>query len=271
MRPILFGVFACALIFASSTLAQIQSLTPPDPIPAPVRDVQAVVAVQNAINALGGTALIAQQQSWIVQGSVTGGPGGPTQSGAFAWEAAGSEYRFAGSNSTGKSLFVTGHGNPIQITGAESHAVPPQIARAMFVPALVGPILLQKLQNQSYSIRYGGMGTIGTRPVVIVSTAAETTYPENVVTPQTWYFDASTTLPARVEFRSPVPKYLWNYVTERLDFSDFRPIAGTVFPFLISFSVDGNEDALQTFSLNTISVNANIALSDFDAPSGGAL
>ena len=270
MRSLRVVVLVVAGLFLGlPVLAQVPQFGPPSPIAAPVRDGQAVAAVQNAINALGGAALIGQQQSWVVVGSVTDNSGAAALSGTFTWEAAGSEYRFAGSTPAGQTLFVTGHGNPAQISAGKSQAVPQHTARAMFVPALVGPILLQELQNQSYSIRYGGTGSIGAESVVLVTTAAETTYPDNVITPQTWYFDSSTGLPVQVDFRSPAPTYPASHVNERLDFSDFRVIAGAAFPFQISLSVQG--EVLQTFSISTISVNASIAASDFDVPSGGAL
>lgn len=271
MRFVRIAVFICLVFAAISASAQVPQLSPPAPMDSPVRDPQAVATVQGAISALGGGALIGQQQSWAVQGTVTGGAGGPTQTGTFTWEAAGAEYRFAGSNSAGKSLFVTGHGKPSQISSGKSQALPQHMARAMFVPALVGPVLLQELQNQSYSIRYGGTDTIGNQSVVLVMTAAETTYPDNVVTPQTWYFDTSTGLPVRVDFRSPAPKYAPAYVTERFDYSDFRAVGGAIFPFQMSLSINSSGEVLQTFSVKSISVNASVASSDFDAPAGGAL
>jgi hypothetical protein len=269
MRFARLGLFVCVLFLALPTFAQVPLLGPPPPIDSPVRDAQAVAAVQNAVNALGGAAVIGQARSCVVQGNVTGSPGALTPSGSFRWEAAGAEYRFEGSASAGNNLFVTGHGNPAQSSAGKSQAISPYVARAMFVPALVGPVLLQELQNQSYSIRFSGTDTIGTESVLIITTAAETTYPDNVITPQSWYFDASTGLPVRVDFRSPAPRYPASYVNERFDYSDFRVIAGTIFPFQISLSINGQP--VQTFGINTISVNASVPPSDFDAPSGGAL
>lgn len=266
MRFARIGALICLVLFAITVSAQVLPLGPPPPLAAPVRDAQAVAVVQNAINALGG-ALIGQQQTWLVQGSVTGSPNAPAPGGTFTWTAAGAEYRFEGATSSGNSLFATGHGNPTQSTSGSSRNVSSYVSRAMFVPALVGPVLLQELQSQSYSVRFGGKNTIGSEPVLIVTTAAETTYPDNVITPQTWYFDASSGLPVRVDFRSPIPKYPAGYVTERFDYSDFRAIAGTMFPFQIGLSIEGQ--SLQTFSVKTILVNASVAPSMFDAPAGG--
>jgi hypothetical protein len=263
------AMFVCSLIIASPAFAQVPVLTPPPPLDAAVRDPQAVLTVQNAINALGGANLIGLGQTWVMRGNVSSSQGASMPSGTFVWEAAGLEYRLTDSTTSGQDLFVTGHGNPTQSSTGSSHKVSPYVARAMFVPALVGPILLQALQNQSYSIRFGGTDTIGSKSVLVVTTAAETTYPENVITPQTWYFDSSTGMPVRVDFRSPAPEYPANYVNERFDYSDYRVIAGEVFPFQISFSVNGQ--SFQTFQVNTISANANVSSSDFDAQSGGAL
>jgi hypothetical protein len=269
MRFTRIGTFFCFVFFALSVSAQVPQLGPPPPIATPVRDAQAVAAVQNAINALGGAALISQEQSWLIQGNKISASGAPAPSGSFTWEAAGSEYRFEDSTPAGKDLFVTGHGNPTQISASKSQAISPYMAQAMFVPALVGPVLLQEFQNQSYSIRYGGTGSIGTASVLIVTTAAETTYPDNVITPQTWYFDSSTGLPIRVEFRSPAPRHPASYANERFDYSDLRVNGGAVFPFQINLSIEGQP--LETFYVSTISVNANVPSSDFDAPSGGVL
>jgi hypothetical protein len=269
MRSARIGAFLCFLFSALSVTAQVPQLGPPPPLTAPVRDAQAVAAVQNAINALGGASLIGQQKSWEVQGNVSSSPGTDIPGGTFAWKAAGSEYRFEDSTSSGQDLFVTGHGNPTQSNSGTSHEVSPYVARAMFVPALIGTVLLQELLNQNYSIRFGGADTIESQSVLIVTTVAETAYPDNVITPQTWYFDTSTGLPIRVDFRSPAPNYPASYVNERFDFSDFRVIAGTIFPFQISLSINGQP--VQKFGINTISVNASVPSSDFDAPSGGAL
>lgn len=267
MRTAHFGVLFCVLVFASPGSAQVPVLSPPSPITTAVRDQQAVTAVQNAISALGGASLIGLQQSWVAQGSVTGNSAASALSGTFTWEAAGSEYRFAGSSSSGQSLFVTGHGNPTQVSAGKSQAVSPYMAQAMFVPTLVGPVLLQELQNQAYSIRYSGTDTIGSESVVKVTTAAETKYPDNVITPQTWYFDVTTGLPIRVDFRSPAPKNPASYVGERFDYSNFRAIAGVVFPLQVDVTIAGQLQ--RTFVVNTVSVNASIASSDFDPPGGG--
>jgi hypothetical protein len=185
------------------------------------------------------------------------------------WKTAGTEYRLEGSTPSGKDILVTGHGNPAQSGVNNFHKISPYMTRAMFVPALAGSILRQELEDQNYSIRYDGTGNIGSASVLIVTTGAETKYPDNVVTPQVWYFDSATGYPLRVEFRSPDSRRPANFLPVAYDLSDFRMVAGVMYPFQVAFSINGQP--VQAFSITSIQVNAIVSPSDFDAPSGGAL
>jgi hypothetical protein len=269
MRSARFGLLLSILLVTIPVCAQVPLLGPPPPIAAPVRDAQAITVVQNAISALGGSSLIGQAQSWLVQGNMTSAPEAPIQSGSFVWKAAGTEFRFEVTTPTGSYVFVTGHGNPARTTNGTTIQLAAHIARAMFVPALLRPVLLRELQDPNFSIRYSGVGNTAGASVVMVTTAAETTYPDNVVTPQVWYIDSSTGLPVRVEFRAPDGRRPGNFLPVALDFSRFSAVSGVLYPMNVIYSVNGNP--VQMFTVNSIQINSNVSSGDFDGPAGGAL
>jgi len=270
MRSVRFSLLLNIVVFFSIKVsAQVPNLSPLPPLDKSVRDVEAVGIVEKTIAVMGGAALVGQVQSSIVQGDMTGASDTSMKSGSFVWKASGKEFRFEGSSASGMDIFVTGRGKPGQTGNGTTKKIEVHKAMAMFVPALIGSVLFQELQEPKYSIRYSGSGAIAGTPVVIVTTAVETRYPDNVVTPQVWYIDNSTGLPVRVEFRSPGVRRPANFTPVALDFSDYRAISGTLYPLHLVYSMNGK--ILQTFSINSIQVNVDISSSDFDGPTGGIL
>src|SRR5450432_1818138 len=106
--------FRCGLCVilgsAIGTFAQAQSAAPS------VRDEQAVVAIQQAVVALGGPKASANIQNVLAQGSIAPAPGSAVPAGNFSFEdqinAQGHEFKDSFRSPGLNQDFVSGHGSP---------------------------------------------------------------------------------------------------------------------------------------------------------------
>jgi hypothetical protein len=276
MHSARFGLLVSVLLLNIPVWAQVSQPTPPSPalsiqppgwvysppdlLTAAVRDPQALTVVQTAITAMGGPA-IAAIQDCTVQAQSDAVPGTPTTSGTMTWKMAGSEFRIDAPTSTGTASVMTGHGKPGMINGAAT-ALQSYVTQAMFVPVAIAPVLAQELANPKMSVRFKDNETLGTVSVAVVTTALETDYPDNVVTPQTWYFDTSTGLPVRIEFRAPDIHQPTNFIPTAVDLSNFQLVSGVAYPFKVVSSVDSQTQVV--FIVQSVVVNSGIAPSTFD-------
>jgi hypothetical protein len=235
---------------------------------APVKEPRAVQVVQTAITALGGAAGIGQIQTWQLQGQSQRSTKNGNETDTVTWEQSGSEFRVQTDGPSGTNLVVTGHGKPAVVASAGTKAMPAHVIRAMFVHALVAPMLLRESQDPNCSIEYGGTTMLGSESVTVIQTAVRATQMEAMVTPQTWYFDTSSGLPVRVELRLPAVVGPRLYAPTVVDFSDYRNVGGALYPFRIVRSEFGKQSAVVT--LQSVDVNKPIPSGDFDGPAGGA-
>jgi hypothetical protein len=244
-----------------------QTQSPPNP----VRDAQALTIIQAAITALGGATAIGQIQSWLIQAEVQSSQEMGSTSSGLLWEKAGTEFRMASTpTASGQtSSIMTGHGNPVSVSNGTSNAVPAHVMSALFIPALVGSVLLTEFQDPNYSVQYSGSSTLNGKPVAVARTASTSSRTNFQVTGQTWYFDGVTGLPLRIEYTVPTANTPQISSTVAIDLSDYRPVAGTLYPFQIVESEQRKQ--LQTITIQSVNVNATISPSDFDPPAGGAL
>jgi hypothetical protein len=86
------------------------------------------------------------------------------------------------------------------------------------------------------------------------------------VTPQDWYFDLSSGLPLRVEFRIPANENAADLTKGSYEFSDFRLANGILTPFQVSFSQD--RLPLRVISFESVTFNVGVPPSVFDVPKG---
>ena len=91
---------------------------------------------------------------------------------------------------------------------------------------------------------------------------------DSYVIERTWYFDAGSGLPLRVEYGIPSVQTLQVWYQAAINLSDYRIVGGVRYPFRIVSYLQGRE--LQTTTLQTIEPNATIAASRFEAAVGGA-
>jgi hypothetical protein len=240
--------------------------SPPDLLSAPVRDTEALAVVQKAMAAMGGPA-IAAIQDCTIQAQSDAVPGSPNTSGTMTWKIAGAEFRIDAPTANGTSSIVTGHGKPAIINGATT-TLPTYVTEALFIPVAIASVLTQEFANPNMSLRFKDTETLGSESVTVVTTAMEMDYPDNVVTPQTWYFDTASGLPVRVEFRSPDTRQPMNFIPSAVDLSNYKAVSGVAYPFTVSSSLDGRTQV--TFTVQSVVVNSGIGPNQFDS-TGGAL
>jgi hypothetical protein len=203
MRFARFGLLIFFLLFNISVWAQQPATSQQAASAQPASDPQAVAVVQAAITALGGATAIRQAQSWTFQAQMQGS------------RANGSvEYAMSTDTDTGKLVRPDGTNRPA-----------PAI-HSLFVPALVGAILLKESQDPEFSLHYGGQSTLDSKPViVIVFSAGPIPFPS-----QTWYFDAAN-LPVQIDFRLPAEIGARQSLYGLVALSDYREVSGVLHPF----------------------------------------
>jgi len=256
----------CALVLIALLSALPKSLLAQQAahaLPAPSRDPQAVGVIQNAINFLGGPGNIGQVRDCTVVAQRQATSASQSPSGKVIWEAAGSEYKSDSPAPSGRSVLASGHGNPVRMVGSVSAPITSHVLRALFVPSLVGALLLREVQDPNYSIAFvsANQGSQTTTTIKIFSVANQS---DLAVTQQTWYFDSVTSSPLRVEYRFPDPGDPGRYRNTALDFSSYKSVLGVLYPFQIVMSQGGVKMADVT--IQSIIINSNLSAAEFDSP-----
>lgn len=267
-RIVLSLIFAVS--FAIQLSAQVQQVPSSGK---PIRDQQAVDAVQSALDALGGAANVAQSHTWQIQGQTQAlMPDGTQATGTFTWESDGTELRIASTLNAISGYLVTGHGSPAFVNTTSNGAlikIPPHVINATFVPAMVAHLLLQQLNDAACPLRYGGSTTVGsTRVTVVKTTLVNGSTLDPLTGAQVWYFDNSNHLPIRIDFKLPSQQRPDVFIPSSLVLSNYQSISGVFYPFQIVLYHKNKQ--VSASNLRSVNVNANLSASDFDAPVGGA-
>ena len=261
IRRILSTSFAIGIIFCCCAASRSQPQSVP-PL-APHRDSQALTVIQNAISALGGATNIGQAKDLKVIAQRQASAASSTPSGKIVWEAAGAEFKSDFPAAKGRSILTSGHGKPVRSVDGVSEPVAPYVVHAMFVPSLVGALLLRESQDPNRSFELLPQQP-DNNAVTIIKTYSVVNQSDRVATEQTWYFDSGTGLPMRIEYRFPHPKNPNQFGTTSVDLSNFKPIENVLYPFQIVMSQLGLKMADVT--VQSISVNTNLPPQDFDSP-----
>jgi hypothetical protein len=232
MHSARFGLLLCILLLSVPVWAR------QAPQSAPQSDPQALAVVQAAITALGGATALAQAQSWTFQAQMQGS------------RANGSvEYVMSTDTDTGKFVRPDGTTRP-------AHAI-----HSLFVPALVGSILLKETKDPEFSLHYVGLSTVDSKPVtIIVFTIEPDGFPAQI-----WSFDASN-LPVWVDFRSPAEIGARQSLYGEVALSDYRPVSGVLYPFRMISIVSGKPPEIVTLQL--VAPAAGAPPNMFNGPAG---
>lgn len=182
-----------------------------------VRDPEALKILNAAVTALGGSTAILQNQSWTFTATMQGG-------------LVNRDVTYGLTSDLGKADQITAAVGTLK----DGQSLP--VIRSLFVPAIISSVLAKQVADNSLSIQYLGSSTLGKTAVEVVSflPAGEATLAH-----QTWFIDAATSLPIRVDLTSPAiigskmsfvgPVYLSNY----------QSIGGVLYPFRILTRLPG--------------------------------
>ena len=262
-------LYSCVLLllFSLSSAASAQTQSPQ-------RDTQAVSALHQAINALGGQAAIASLQNSAAIGTITPASAtSPVQAGKFKWEDdfSGKTYEFRYELQVGSAtrVFVSGHGTPAFNNGTKLFPLPPHVSYAQPPFHLPAVMLSRELNDPNCSFSFVGVAPLNGVSAIHIRSQVNTGPIETVLSVHDWYFDAVRGLPLRVEYLTPSNSNMTDNKLAAADFSNYKTVNGVGVPFTITASEDGHVVSIAT--VVSISFNNGIAPADFDLTTGGAL
>jgi len=237
------------------------------PNPTPVKNATALAEIEAAITAMGGDAAVLQISDSVITGTITPTTGSWLKPATFVWKTSGAEFRYEIQRDSGNQIFVSGYGKPAvsrngKVTPLFYHMA--QAARPFALPAIV---LLASLTDPEESLVDAGQMLVSGKAASAVRISSTEPDPVAAITLQTWYFDAATSLPLRVEYRLPGATDVTHWANAALDFADFRKAGLVTVPFDVTYSEEGV--ALETFSVATVDFNVGVSPSEFDLSGGG--
>ncbi len=234
----------------------------------PQRDPAAVIAVQQAVIALGGFAVAAQIADATVTGTIQPADGGHLKAGTFVWMDAPPEFRYEIRTVDATRVFASGHGFPANQVGARTRPLLQHMATATLPFHLPALVLARELQDARYSVLLVGSVVVNGALAVHVRISLNTDSVSAAVTPQDWYFDSSSGLPIRVEHRLPDNHHANDCAVEAEDFSNFQTVKGLQVPFHMTIYEDGVLQGAAT--VGSVNFNTGLSSSEFDLAVGGA-
>jgi hypothetical protein len=264
LTPLFFLVLRVQLASGEQQEARIPNSASPfyQPEP-PTRDGGAIEIVQRAISSLGATNSLTAVQDCVLSG-VSESDSNPDSRTDFTWTVAGDEFRFDVKRAGGSGFFLSGHGRPANVFNGKLTAVNYHVAKANLPYFLPGLLLSRELSNPNFSVKYLGPSSVGGKQAKHVQLSDGSGKLEFLISPQDWYFDPSSGLPLRVEFRIPTNENAADWIKGVYDFSNFQPVTGMLIPFQILFSRERMLPHVITF--NSVVFNTGISPSIFDAP-----
>jgi hypothetical protein len=247
--------FLFALCLSVSVLAQNSDVKSPAK-----RDAQAIAAIQAALTALGEDPQSPHIHDCIATGHSNDG-------GSFIWKNAGNEFRYEHTDADGrKTISISGHGKPVLLVNGTQRPLPRHTGDFEFAPHLLALKLLSRLQGNDYELSYEGSTVVDGTAAFQIALVSKKDKISEKVSPQT--LDTSTGLPIRIDFQAPDLENVVKPITVEADFGDYRQVQGFRVPFEIHLKWGSNSS--EAYTLDSVSFNAGISPSDFDAPAGGA-
>lgn len=263
------------LLLSQSTYSQTNTSGVPSATPNDlqlVREPAAIVAAQRAISAMGGDSLITGLRAIEVDGSISMSVGSATRAGTFVWKNQvtdkGFEFRQEVTIDGNTSVFASGHGNPAN-RGAKGrvHRLAQHVAYAAPPFHLPAVLLESELADKDRSFLALDAANINGHPAVHIQTSVSTGPVETLLSVHDWYFDASSGLPLRVDYRVPDSFDAARYQPASADYADYRDMDGVATPVSISATQAGAPIAV--VSISNVQWKAALNPSDFDLVAGG--
>jgi hypothetical protein len=255
-----------ALVLLASTLYAQDAV----PLPATVRDPNTVALLGRAVASLGGPAANSQTNGIIAHGTLTASAGGI--SGPIVWENAGTEFRYERPGPKGPIVFLSGHGNPAIADGGRVRRNIGHLAMTNLPPHLIAQTLASHLANSTIQISAVQQVALDGTPALKISTIDATDELSAIICKQTWYLDASTLLPLRVDFLASEARNALDTAKMTYIFSNWHNVSGVLMPFQVATLFEGQQ--VFTLSFDSIQIGVSIPATDFDVPpttAGGAL
>jgi hypothetical protein len=230
------------------------------------RDPAAVAAVQNAIAAMGGSA-VAGIQNCTAQASVQPTPDAHSSPYTITYVNSGSQFRYQ-SLRDGITTITASDGNIYrrQVGSGTIEKLGNHLLVTEFPKPLAAWVLYQRLQNQNYSLIYSGTAVVNGRTALLISTRLESNPDWAPLTAQVWSLDSATGLPLRVDWVIALPQNSTETVNARTEFDNFQRISGVLIPFQLTTYVSGIK--IDVTTLNSAVLNSGISPTTFQL--GGA-
>lgn len=234
----------------------------------PTRNANAISALTTAISALGGQSSWQKLQSIVVQGTLQQSNSSSTQQ--IRWiddlSKPFPEFRRETVINGNTVVWISGHGKSAYSNGTSTHSVPTHAMLANLPYYLPAIVLMREIADAQYSIEWIGNETLNGNPVVHVRCSRRNDRVNASVTPQNWYFDATTLLPIRVEFRVPNFANALKTFKGSIDYSGWHNESGLLTPTILTSSRSAGTSI--TITLNSYSLNSTITSSDFELSGG---
>jgi hypothetical protein len=234
--------------------------TPPSPSPV-VRDPSAISLLQQSVAAMGGLAALRAIPAWTIDATETWSHSGASH--PVRIEAQGEEYRIEHRTADGGNSMLTitsGGGKPSRkAAAANAMSISPLISHSMMIGPLAPRTLQRELANPNYTLRDLGPSSDGTQEMIL--TENHTTSLDRLVSPQTWYIDKATFLPAKVIVHMHNPKSTLVYGLMGMCFSGYRTVGNVLIPYTTEKIVGST--VLNTTVVTAVSFSA-IRSSEFE-------
>jgi len=218
-------------ICAAPAAPQVASTSARQPsLPLVVRDPGAITLLQGSIVALGGLAALRAVSAWTIDSTVTSTR--DSTSHAVRYEVSGDEFRIehkAPGASAPMVTFTSGHGRASIKGQGGATRIPPHVTHAWIVSPMIAQMLQRQLDSAHFSISDKGPSPDGTQE--IIQTVNEASTLDHMVTPQTWYIDKTTLLPAKIIVHEYGPNSTRIFAQIGWTFADYRPVSGVMVPF----------------------------------------
>lgn len=254
MRFFGFAVLLLALVATPCSYGQ-------NPGAAPTRDPDAVLAIRQAIMAMGGEGTVALIRDAVTQGEFEEEWAGSTIKCTFIWKNAGKEFRYETTRNGETQVFVSDGGNPRVRAGGNTTRLNGHTTMYHIPPHLAAWALLDRLRAGRMSVALLEPTSASGKQVIRVLVHEKGDAVVEKISNQVWSFDATTGLPLQVEYELPDDTNANRTVSVRDEFSDFRNISGVVVPFRIVSRVGMTRP--KTIRITAVTLNAGIGANDF--------
>ena len=226
------------------------------------KDAAALTNIQKAIDAMGGDLGLAQIKDSIIVGSMNAAKGSKVKPSTFTWKTLGTEFRYETTRASSTNIFVSGYGKPALSTNGTVSAVFAHEALCSPVFQLPALVLSIRATDPNFSVIDKGRVVLLGKDAAVAQNSSALTSDLAAITQQTWYFDAATGLPLRVEYRIPEAANILAWTNAALDFTDFKQIDILWVPFTLSYSEEGVP--VQVFSFTSANFNVGLDPAEFN-------